>query len=602
MSDKKLTGKDLERLIENVLSEEGLPLGISSTTNKADIKKDLRLKDDSIDKEAYRSLVNRDGKDSDLSAEDVESVYNTDGNRAKKGFKAVDHILDAEKGTSEDDLRKAIKAIKDISPFIKAKNARQALADTASAYAPKGFDISGMDVNRIFTKDSSGKLSVNKSKNSRANISRAAELLKSTDQKEKEYLVAMSNDTTAVGSDASSDGTTGAVTGLDVLTRYAIAAKRKLDRNLDIEPILQKYNALKKSQLTAPKDRSGLERKTITSPEISTHGIESGKMLDSQFHMFEKMFEETSAGGGANNAGQILQQRIQYITDFTQDLSQAINEQEDQQDVGVQNDYLTFLNKTMILDYFNKMALELDSMSGAYTFEAFCAYLAGGISGGKITGLQGKMGATDFSFADGSKGSAKYLSSENKFSQAQGDFIPKSPVTYIFASKRGSGGTTVSDPGKIIEINMYVVTVERMDVGDKYLVNGEQQELKPTNGNISIVATSNDLVGILKLKTTDDKLITDNLENLAKKIDNDKGEFFRLFKETMADLLEAKDNIEIYANKGTTTNGDKASVKLKSAESKFGEFRASMTSPKKQITEQKITAEQLKKLIQESFK
>ena len=70
----------------------------------------------------------------------------------------------------------------------------------------------------------------------------------------------------------------------------------------------------------------------------------------------------------------------------------------------------------------------------------------------------------------------------------------------------------------------------------------------------------------------------------------------------MADLLSAKDSIEIYANKGTTLDGVKASGKLKSADLNFGKFRTAMQKPPKPVTEQKITSNFLKKLIKESFK
>ena len=124
---------------------------------------------------------------------------------------------------------------------------------------------------------------------------------------------------------------------------------------------------------------------------------------------------------------------------------------------------------------------------------------------------------------------------------------------------------------------MYVVTVERKDVGDEYLINGETQTLKPTDGSIKITVKDSDRVGVLQLKTTDDKLITDNLQSLADKIGNDQKNFFKLFKDTMADLLAAKDNIEIYANKGTANSGKLASEKLKTAGSNFENFKISET-------------------------
>ena len=243
-------------------------------------------------------------------------------------------------------------------------------------------------------------------------------------------------------------------------------------------------------------------------------------------------------------------------------------------------------------------------MAGAYTFEAFCAYLAGGVSGGKVAGLGGKMGATDFSFADGSKGSAKYLANKDTFSQSAKDFVVGEGVTYIFASKRGEDtDTTTSDPGKIYSIQMYVGTVVRTDEADrrKIKINGAAS-IQSDPDNYTFKASDFTDAGILYLRTSDGDVITDNLQSLSKKIDNDKGEFFKLFKDTMADLFSAKDSIEIYANKGTTLDGVKASGKLKSADLNFGKFRTAMQKPPKPVTEQKITSNFLKKLIKESFK
>jgi len=133
----------------------------------------------------------------------------------------------------------------------------------------------------------------------------------------------------------------------------------------------------------------------------------------------------------------------------------------------------------------------------------------------------------------------------------------------------------------------------------------------------------------LKLRVSDEKLITDGLEELGKDIGDKTGKFIKLFKETMQSLLAAKDGIEVYSNTGDVERGKNAAGKLEEAGQKFTEFvnivegdevfgtpsveptetQTEVPAAEEQATEKpavqeskKITSKFLKKIIEESFK
>ena len=639
---KKLTGKELEKLVGQVLSEKKLPIDMKTAKGRqraaSSLAKDIGFQPNEFYHDKLKSLAGLDKDDTKLQDKDIEKAF---ASNEKNDDAATAYDLATAKDVA-DDLKNDVAALYKGSDYEDFKFN----SSGGRAFDPNGYEGKLKNV-RKFLLDASGKLPLSEKSGIRTqNVMKAIEFLKATDNETKAYIDAMIKDTALIST--GEDEKEQKYSPLIALMSYAKAAVNS-DDSIDTKPN-SRYAAIKQAYIEHSQaslkpsqnvERGGLERKTITAPEISTLGIEGGQMLETQF----KMFEQFAGSRTGSTPRETLALRIKDITDFTESLSQKLTNEEKEEEKKPKEGYIDFLNKTMVLDYFNKMALELDSMSGAYTFEAFCAYLAGGISGGKTPGLTGKMGATDFSFADGSKGSAKYLQSKTGFKQSTKDFVQGESITYVFASKRDVEGGGVSDPGSIYSIEMYVVELKlqshRTTAGtgskddyDQFIVNdtGEPVNIFIKDGSYNFTLEQLGKpppVGTLKLRVSDEKLITDGLEELGKDIGDKTGKFIKLFKETMQSLLAAKDGIEVYSNTGDVERGINAAGKLEEAGQKFTEFvnivegdevfgtpsveptetQTEVPAAEEQATEKpavqeskKITSKFLKKIIEESFK
>ncbi len=414
----------------------------------------------------------------------------------------------------------------------------------------------------------------------------------------------------------------------------AIGEKKIETKNNDWwKKMVERYQ---KITATDPDPQGGLQRTALTDQPFMTQAAGDGRMLDSQFSMFKTFFEGTPTG---ENPLATLSARVKKLTDFTKELYNApINEDtnflgasgfniSDSKTPGfvnieeTSNMYVEYLNKIMVFDYFNAMAKELDSGASPYVFEAFCAYLAGGRVAGKETGLKGGMGETDFFFDSGAKGSAKYLREATKFKQSVDNFLQGVTVTYVFAAKKGekeildsAGKGTgkfekgkevgVSDPDKIHFIDLYVVNVTRLDQklttkasrgkkvpaasfsieaanaparrGNKQFDAKQDLKLKVDDSQVEFDVSTFDPVGRFYLVQKDKKNITQNLDSLGKKMDNDnkalKAEFEKLtkfFRETFEHLGDAREKVSVYANTGDLDKGKEAKGDMDDASNKF---------------------------------
>jgi hypothetical protein len=112
------------------------------------------------------------------------------------------------------------------------------------------------------------------------------------------------------------------------------------------------------------------------------------------------------------------------------------------------------------------MAKEIDHGAGAYLFEHFLALICGGAVEGKSKTDQNKMGATDFTMANGQKGSAKYYGKGQNLTQAARGF-EKGTTTYVVALKKqgieqiGKTSRGTSDPDRLIAVELYFFDVVR---------------------------------------------------------------------------------------------------------------------------------------------
>jgi hypothetical protein len=408
-----------------------------------------------------------------------------------------------------------------------------------------------------------------------------------------------------------------------------------------------------------PETKGGLKRTAITNPALMSQAAARGEMLDSQFQMFNTFFEGTPMTGGALN---ILSNRLKKLTDFTKELydlgttgtvTEVVNtnktnwklsdlDNDSLADLSVTNNkYVDLLNKIMVFDYFNAMAKELDSGSGAYLFETFCAYMAGGRVAGKEKGLKGGMGETDFFFDNGDKGSAKYLATTNKFSQSLGNFVQGVKVTYVFASKKGkkpiydnqgeltgfddSTEVVQTDPDLIHFIDLFVVDVERVE---QAVINGkanfkitatvpnaqsETTDLEIDGTKVIFDVSNFKRAGRLYLVEKSKKSITTKLNALAKHMDGThtaaRTSFETLVKsfvKTFEHLESAQNKVSEYSNSGTKSLGTAAIEDMSDAQTEFKgvmdiidpeQVRVGSLSESK-----KVTSSMLKKLIEENFK
>jgi hypothetical protein len=604
---KKITEAMLKGLVERVLSEEQLnefsPIPMKRRNKddtgytrqyraQKDIKKDLGSNKIATSFDDLKDLAkkHKNSEEAELSLDDFKAAFRSARAADKHGAPKAHGAQAAYKLMKDPKLRPDIKTATE-----KEYKNSQSWQSYVSSRANLPADPDTLKYNEKMPNRVSGQLG---SALGQQNVRELRSLLNNaaTSTMHKDYLVKYINHSKEFARNA-------------VNIMKSLVQAGELDSNDQFYLLAQaEYNKNEKENLTAPSDRDSLRRKTLTAPEISTQGIESGKMLASQFHMFDKFIQ----GTGGTSTKETLKNRVKKMTDFSDELFN-LNEAS----TPTSSDkYFDFFNKTMMMDYINKMVFEMDSMSGAYTFEAFCAYLAGGISGGKTKGLSGKMGATDFSTADGGKGSAKYLKTMSEFKQSAGDFVVNQPITYIFASKRDSNSKGISSPDQIHEIEMYVVEAKLIDettTPHKFEINGETRRINQKEGSYIFQANDADSAGTLRLRTSSKDLVTDNLTALANGIGSDVKTAFESFKITMTDLLKAKDNIEIYVQKGAIPDPDDASKdvgtiaseKLQSANVNFDKVKATISSAPAStpVTEsKKVTAGMLKKLIQEKFK
>lgn len=391
-----------------------------------------------------------------------------------------------------------------------------------------------------------------------------------------------------------------------------------------------------------------LKRTSISDPALMSQAAGAGEMLESQFNMFNTFFEGTKI---SDSPLETLVSRIKKLTEFSNKVfkNPTLNEVDmsvygnspfdfktnanSDLNLGLGatlNKYVDFSNKLMMLDYFSTFAKELDHGSGAYLFEAFCAYLAGGAVAGKASGAAGGMGETDFYFDDGSKGSAKYLQASRTFSQAEKNFIKNSPVTYVFASKKKQSGAGVSDPDKLAYIDFYVLTIEKLSakITDVVKDNGNiesfkrkfkitkpnnqpiEQDMEIIKGKLQITVDSADRVGTLSLMTADEETLSKAIESYAKELDNDsslvQNQFEKLtakIKNAFQQIESSKDSVSNLVNTGDVTHAQSARNSFASAKSSVDEIVGVIKDPNPAVNEsKKVTPNLLKKLIEENFK
>jgi hypothetical protein len=294
------------------------------------------------------------------------------------------------------------------------------------------------------------------------------------------------------------------------------------------------------------------------------------------------------------------------------------------------------IQATLISDFLSTIVTEMDSGAGAYNFEMFLAAIAGGSVTGKAEDVptneaKGKMGAIDFVTADGSLGSAKYYGKISSLTQAIGGFDNKKGKTtlYVIAIKKDSinantdGTGTTSDPTKIQALDIYLVSI--MPTVDEPKEKAKHFEVKINgeaagNGHFSsgsLVVSASDANSIAKAKPIrlfitggPNRTLKKQLSELTKNDSTNIEKAYQRFQALFANLTAANQNAQAYASDGDKAKGEKAMLTLQDSDKQLldlvdlitGDQSQSLDRATRKITEQKITANFLKKLISESFK
>lgn len=283
-------------------------------------------------------------------------------------------------------------------------------------------------------------------------------------------------------------------------------------------------------------------------------------------------------------------------------------------------------------DYLNTIVKEIDSGSGAYQFEVLLAQMAGGSVTGKgdvdASGnvTSGQMGAVDFVMNDGTYGSAKYYANlgASTVTQSVSGFNNKvgKPILYVVAHKVGTPGAAVtkrgtSDPTEIQEIHIYLVSitpiVEEPKIDEHFLVhtNGtDPHYAKVKGGKILIMSELSSAEAITVKISPNNEKFKDALKIAADASDQKIKAAFSEFQSLFSNLNKANQKMQRYSSTGDEKIGNEALEGFDEADKGMVSLIELISSGKKvvdtgtkrEIQESKITANFLKKLIQESFK
>ena len=333
------------------------------------------------------------------------------------------------------------------------------------------------------------------------------------------------------------------------------------------------------------------KRRGLSDPTMITSPAERGEMLPAQFEIFKNVFG--GIGGGGKD---VLLTRIKKLTEMTKwIMSDTPSRAPTVESSPLFADSKDLLTSVMVLEYFDTFMKDIDHGAGAYYFESFLAYLAGGISGGKEKGAAGGMGESDFIMSDGSKGSAKYLQKDSEVSQNYNSFVKGKPVTYVVAYKEDAFGEKTSDVEELAKVTVSVFTVERLDYGlseaettSRFRINDSDANVKvkvSTTGSRTVYFTDyvkNNIVGSFMLvKTTDEQKqgLFDRVDDAINNLGGNYKQIFGEFKELMRLIICAKDNSKMYASSGNAKeHGDVALKCLQDAENKQTKFINSMST------------------------
>ena len=377
---------------------------------------------------------------------------------------------------------------------------------------------------------------------------------------------------------------------------------------------------------------------TLTSPKIDSAKAERGVFPESQIAMVEKIL---TGGTFAERMAQVNEISKKY-----REASKTDNKEEIAKLIG--KDPSQILTEIMLLDLFNLLLRATSAEQARYGFEALLALIAGGSQEGATRTSGGTQGVADFVDDQGNPGSAKlYKSGTGKIDQSLANFNEAAgnsgkedfQLHYVIGLKkqgeeqtgpealgRGSGS-----PSKTVVLEVHEPIIGKDSTGyyvipsggDKKIYDG-QDGLNLIDGGRILLHTSLPLgTSTGKIYVTGSRVETfrsyigttiDDLGGEAKQM----LDFFKAFIES---IEESKEKSKTYIASQNPDDAQKTLTSLEDSKKNFNGIKSVMDSFYGNIQEpqadpygpqdgisygldesKKITANFLKKLIEESFK
>ena len=601
---KKVTGKDLEKLLEGVLSEREDPIGLDKKvapdfikfkqdTSLEKIKKDLEAEKDDFEFAA------------EPKATGYKNILAMAGNRPPADVLSVEDISYYEQNLNKID-QNVENALGNL--YYRAKYIHDGKASFEDLKSDKEAELEQINQKIEDNKkqqeekqEERDELPASSGKRTPEQTERYYKLYKDI-QSLKRKLTTLEKDKAEI-----ENKIVMYEKGPDFIEEMGIAARRVLvlykQRLGSLEPGTSSY----------------------TSPRITTQTAEYGKYVKWQESTVNKLF-----------AGLALEDRIKKLSKISLDFFLAAKgpvDEESREAIETLNnmDLQEFSQRILVLDILNTIVKEMDAGSGAYMFEYFLALLVLGKIQGKETTEEGKMGTTDFTYEVGDEtkhGSAKYYSNPKQTSQKIGGFLDlaKKGVTevqYVVAAKKddvkyfGKASRGQADPNRIIALEVYTpkYTFETSGSGEGLAISSIKMGKEEVTFDTSKVYVGGALgekkfpIYIVSART---RTFKEMMQKDIKTVLSNKKKFMGYVEQFFDSMEKADENSRIYmgdtdakglmdsrqvsAADATTKNIDDAKKAFDGIVSVFNQ------SPEEMTESQKITAKMLQKLIEENFK
>jgi hypothetical protein len=234
------------------------------------------------------------------------------------------------------------------------------------------------------------------------------------------------------------------------------------------------------------------------------------------------------------------------------------------------------------------------------------------MAGGKVEGKKktagGQMAATDFEFAGGEQGSAKYYSSIDGISQAVGGFQPETPMHYVVGikNKDTSGDNTViksidiyyfkiilvprgrQPDGKLTTARAYAFNPDGDELlkGEEWIVKGE---LKLNKSFLYSSSTKLGTIDILGASAEKSQGFRKTLLQATKRINKDFSEVLDGIGNVAESASAVRQTTNKYAMDGQSRTGDEAIQHLRGLNNYFASLFNKLADMGYQRTQQSPT-------------